>query len=136
MPNTINSISPQDCTGCGACVNACPRSTIQMKYDHEGFIFPEIIKGNCIYCGKCLSVCPVNHPLKFHPTPETFAVWAADDIRLKSSSGGMFTLMANHILDAGGVVCGARYSDDFTYVYHEFIGSKLNLGPLRGAKYV
>ena len=32
----------KDCCGCGACMNICPKSAIQMQEDEYGFIYPVI----------------------------------------------------------------------------------------------
>lgn len=135
MKNTIISVPHAQCTGCGACYNKCPVNAIVMEYDEEGFLFPRITE-NCVHCGLCESVCPALHPLKLHPTPSAYAVWANDEIRAKSSSGGMFTLLANYVLDQGGVVCGAAYSEDSRFVKHQWATDPDSLAPLRGSKYV
>lgn len=132
---TIASVSSKDCTGCGACYNKCPVNAIVMEYDDEGFLFPRVTE-DCVHCGLCESVCPALHPLEHHPTPAAYAVWAEDEIRLKSSSGGMFTLLANYVLDQGGVVCGAAYTNDFRSVKHQWAENTDALAPLRGSKYV
>lgn len=132
---TIEIVAHEACTGCGACFNKCPVDAITMHYDSEGFLFPKV-SDNCIHCGQCETVCPALHPVSFHDTPESYAVMASDEIRAKSSSGGMFTLMANEILAQGGAVCGAAYSDDYTNVGHIWALSKEELAPLRGSKYV
>lgn len=135
MEKTIRQVLHEQCTGCGACYNKCPVNAIVMEYDDEGFIFPRVTDA-CINCGQCQAVCPALHPLTLHETPPSYAVWAADDVRLKSSSGGMFSLMADYILECGGVVCGAAYTEDYQLVQHIWADSKETLAPLRGSKYV
>lgn len=135
MDKSIICVGKEQCTGCGACYNKCPVNAIVMEYDEEGFLFPRITE-NCVHCGLCESVCPALHPLKLHPTPSAYAVWANDEIRLKSSSGGMFTLLANYVLDQGGVVCGAAYSEDYLTVNHIVVTSKDELFALNGSKYL
>lgn len=135
MDKTIKQVLHEQCTGCGACFNKCPVNAITMEYDAEGFIFPTVTDA-CINCGQCQTACPVLHPLTFHETPPSFAVMASDEIRLKSSSGGMFSLLADYVLEHGGVVCGAAYTDDYQLVHHIWADSKESLAPLRGSKYV
>lgn len=135
MKNTIECVPSNACTGCGACYNKCPVSAIKTEYDAEGFIFPTVTE-ECINCGQCKSVCPALNPLKPFDTPESYAVWASDEIRLKSSSGGMFSILANYVLANGGAVCGAAYTDDHMYVHHIWAESEEELAPLRGSKYV
>ena len=135
--NTILQVKGNDCYGCGACYNRCPQKAISMTYNEEGFLFPQLDEDKCIDCGLCAKACPV---LSFVPQkrqePECYAVWASDEIRMKSSSGGMFTLLAEHILDNGGYVCGAAYTDDYMNVEHVVISNKKDLDKLRRSKYV
>lgn len=135
MINNIFNVPKDKCTGCGACVNICPKNIITMKYDKEGFIYPQV-DGECINCGVCLNVCPALKKIKLHNTPKSFAVWANDDIRSKSSSGGMFTLMAEYVLEHNGAVCGAVYAEDYQTVYHAWANTKEELDALRGSKYL
>ncbi len=132
----IAKVDTHLCTGCGACYNKCPVNAIEMKESKEGFIVSSIIEDKCINCGLCYKICPVIKPLRKNNNPDSYAVWADDETRLKSSSGGMFTLLAMAIFDMGGVVCGARYTDDYMGVYHTWATNLDELSPLRGSKYV
>lgn len=136
MENTILKIPHNKCTGCGACANACPKNAITMELDAEGFLFPKVNEELCIDCGKCRKVCPVEHPVSHHPAPKSYAVWAKDSVRKESSSGGMFTLMADWVLEQGGVVFGARYAPDYQSVYHAAARNQEELLPLKKSKYV
>lgn len=133
---TIQKISEESCTGCAACYNKCPADAISMEYNKEGFLFPHIDKNACIQCGICLSVCPVEFPIKLNQTPITYAVRAEDSIRMNSSSGGMFTILSDYVLEHGGIVYGAAFSDDFTEVNHIRIDKKNVFYKLRGSKYL
>lgn len=135
MRQTIECIPHHACTGCGACMNKCPKNAIVMEYDENGFIRPRVTE-DCVNCGICTSVCPVEHPAQFHETPRSYAVWASNEIRMKSSSGGMFTLLANEILKHKGAVCGAAYAEDYQTVRHIWAETPSALDPLRGSKYV
>ena len=132
----IKSIDKALCTGCGACVNKCGLNAIEMKPNERGFLYPSIDEEKCIDCGACYKVCPVEKKAEKNSHPEAYAVWADDQIRMKSSSGGLFTLLARAIFDQGGVVCGARYSDDYLSVFHSFAKNESELEALRGSKYV
>ena len=63
---------PHDCCGCTACASACPRGSITMKEDSEGFLYPSVDESTCIECGICARVCPVitqfpaRRPLEVH----------------------------------------------------------------------
>ena len=130
------------CTGCGACAAACPRHALLMCSDDEGFLYPNVDAELCIRCGRCSAVCPTNHPF---PTREPISVWAAraedEKIRQESSSGGVFTLLAQSMLEDGGVVFGAAFGDggvgsDRWRVRHVEVTGSDKLGALRGSKYV
>ncbi|MBE6691704.1 MAG: 4Fe-4S dicluster domain-containing protein [Ruminococcaceae bacterium] len=135
MNKSIITVGKDNCTGCGACYNKCPVGAITIKYDNDGFMFPEL-NDKCVNCGLCQSACPVLNPLDFHETPPSFAVWASDEIRMKSSSGGMFTLLAEYVIKNNGVVFGAAYTNDFKEVHHIEADNIPALDALRGSKYV
>jgi len=58
-----------------------------------------------------------------------------EQIRTKSSSGGIFTLLAEQILTDNGVVFGAGFNNKFE-VEHSYIEDKKDLDRFRGSKYV
>lgn len=93
------------CTGCGACNNVCSQNAIQMQLDDEGFLQPNINAKLCVDCKKCENICPVLHP-KYENciVDECYAVWTKNDLRLKSSTAGVFALAAQAVLreDGGG----------------------------------
>lgn len=133
---TIRIVPHEKCTGCGACFNICPKSAIRMKADKEGFLYPSIEEPLCVHCGKCEQICPALHPNFLNTEdPECFAMMAKDDVRRTSSSGGVFSLVADWIFKQGGVVCGAAYSDDVYSVQHKLVHSKVELVSLMGSKY-
>lgn len=140
LKETIEILADEKCTGCGACFNKCPVRAITMEYNQEGFLFPKVDSQKCIQCGVCQKVCPElqieRTSQMIHPEGQCYAMMADDEIRAVSSSGGMFTLLAEYVLDKGGVVCGAAYSDDYMTVKHIVVSSKEELAKLRGSKYV
>ena len=133
---TVNSILKEECYGCGSCENKCPVNAIEMVYDEDGFLYPNILSDLCINCGMCINVCQANEAPILNEEPKAYAVWAQDDIRLKSSSGGMFTLMAHEIVRKGGVIFGAVYSEDYRRVYLAEADSNEEIVEMRGSKYV
>ena len=126
----------KSCSGCHACYNACPVGCISMEYDAEGFLYPKIDKEKCINCGKCEKVCPVINEYKDGKKGTAYACINKDEsVREKSSSGGVFTLIAEYVLDNGGVVFGTAFDDKFNVV-HIKVDNKEGLDKLRGSKYV
>lgn len=129
-------LSKFNCAGCSACANICPAKAISMRQNEEGFYVPYIDEEKCTNCGLCYKVCPENNPVqKNTKTPECYAVMAKDDIRMKSSSGGAFTIIANEIFANGGVVAGAAFDENWT-VRHIIIDDRKDIDRLRGSKYV
>lgn len=124
------------CCGCAACVQRCPKQCISLKEDKEGFLYPIVDEQTCIDCGLCEKVCPIINP---NEPREPLKVYAAkhkdDEIRMKSTSGGIFTLLAEQIIDKGGVVFGARF-DEYWEVMHDYTETKEGLAVFRGSKYV
>ena len=56
----LTSNQPKEqCCGCMACSQICPRSAITMKADEQGFLYPEVDKEKCIDCNLCHKVCPM-----------------------------------------------------------------------------
>ena len=122
-----------NCCGCGACADICPKRCITMKQDEEGFFYPAVDPARCIDCGLCEGVCPILK--KQAPKPVQRKAYAArateDALREKSSSGGLFTLLAEEILSRGGCVAGAAFDQDLS-VRHILVDNAADLEKLRG----
>lgn len=108
-----------------------------MQEDDEGFKYPHVDARLCVNCGLCEKVCPY---LNSYPIPEekpvSFACKTKDDeLRVKSSSGGLFTVLASKIILEGGVVFGAKFDSDWN-VIHAYTDTVEGLADFRGSKYV
>ena len=124
------------CTGCGACMSGCPRDAIAMTRDKEGFAYPAVDPDACVRCGHCAAICPILHEREPKPLPAAFAAWNRDEaVRRDSTSGGVFTALADYVLESGGVVYGAAM-DGKQHLRHVACFRKEDLWRLRGAKYV
>lgn len=132
----ININEKKDCCGCNACVQICPKHCITMFPDIEGFLYPQVDFDICVGCGLCVEVCPV---INQNESRLPLAVYAAknknEEIRLKSSSGGIFTLLAEKIIKEKGVVFGARFDENWN-VIHDYTETIEGLEWFRGSKYV
>jgi coenzyme F420-reducing hydrogenase beta subunit len=132
----INITEKHKCTGCHACKNICPKQCILMESDSEGFLYPKVNLKSCVDCGLCEKVCPVLQNKSINNEPLAYACHNKDDqVRLESSSGGIFTLIAEQIINDGGVVFGVGLEKDLTAV-HSYVETKEQLGKFRGSKYV
>ncbi len=107
-----------------------------MQRDKEGFLYPMIAKEDCIDCGLCEKVCPVIHLSEAREPLEVYAAMNRDEaIRITSSSGGIFTLLAEQVIREGGVIFGARFNEKWEVV-HVYTETIEGLEEFRGSKYV
>ena len=132
-------INKEDCCGCSACMNICPKNAIKMVEDEKGFIYPQINEDMCVDCGLCKRACGfVNNYDKSKLLDETI-IYAAryndKNARNRSSSGGMFYAISEYVLNNDGVVYGAAYDDGFN-VKHIRAVTKEDRDRQLGAKYV
>lgn len=126
----------QDCCGCSACAQGCPKQCIQMVQDKEGFLYPQINKNQCIDCGLCEKICPFLNQSTPNQAIKAFAAYNTDSqIRKNSSSGGIFSLFADWIIQQQGVVFGASFNAEWDIV-HVYITRLNELQKLQGSKYI
>lgn len=132
----IDIIKKEDCTGCHACYNICPKECITMDHDVEGFLYPNINTEKCIKCNLCEKVCPIIHQEKIENNPIAYGSYNKNkDIRNQSTSGGIFTLIAESVISSGGVVFGAGFDENYN-VIHSSTDDISGLEKFRGSKYV
>jgi coenzyme F420-reducing hydrogenase beta subunit len=126
----------KDCSGCFACVNICPVNCITMETDAEGFKYPLVDYDKCKECGKCIKACPIINKKELKREIRAYACINKNEaIRKESSSGGVFTLIAESIIEQGGVVFGAAFDDNFA-LKHSYVETKKDLAKFRGSKYL
>lgn len=134
----INEKLPQEqnCSGCGACLNVCPVGAIKMEYSYRGYRIPIISKEKCVDCGLCTKSCPTfSASFENSKEPKFYSFCADDATRQVSSSGGMFSVIAEYVLEQGGYVCGAALDAEMQ-LKHRIVHSVEELAPLRFSKYV
>lgn len=126
----------KDCCGCHACATICAKHCITMQPDEEGFLYPMVDKDACTDCGLCMKVCPViNQSEPRKPLKVYAAKNKNEEIRRQSSSGGIFTLLAEKVIAEGGVVFGARFDENWD-VIHSWTDTLEGIAAFRGSKYV
>lgn len=125
-----------ECSGCGACRAACPKKCITMQLDEEGFLYPVVDKAQCVNCGICENVCPFQNSEKANVL-ETYGFNAKEDeLRKNSSSGGVFSLLAEDVISRDGIVYGIVLTEDCQKAIYAEASTKEELAKLRGSKYV
>lgn len=124
------------CCGCSACAQRCPKNSVTMRQDEEGFLYPQVDAKTCVDCGLCEKVCPVLTPMQSYEPMRVFAARNPDeDVREESSSGGVFTMLAERTVREGGIVFGANWDKNWN-VKHSFTDTIEGLKVFRSSKYV
>ena len=126
-----------DCVGCGACANACSENCLNMVAGKNGFLHPEIKTDYCVNCCACEKACPViNENPKGKASIQAYAVYSKfDNVRISSSSGGLFYTIAKYVIEKGGIVYGAAFEENL-YLSHKGVESVEDLHLLQGSKYI
>ena len=131
----IDKVGEKNCCICGNCVRRCPKEAISLTKNFNTFNYPEINYNLCNGCNRCETVCPTLNELN---QQQCLGAYMAKNINLTerklSSSGGMFSVFANYIIENNGLVCGAAF--DGLKVKHIIVDNKKDLQKLRGSKYV
>lgn len=132
----IDDVPKSICTGCGLCSVVCPQKCISMGENSQGYIYPKIDNDKCVHCSVCLKKCIAhNNSLSVKHEEKTYACWNLDDIvRTESSSGGVFSALAEAMIQNGGRVYGARFVAPLQ-VEHRAANSLEELRAIRGSKY-
>ena len=140
MENQIKLVEKTHCTGCRACSNACPTSSI--KFELNGLhYYPTIDEDTCIRCGKCMSVCSplqwdIKHPSGIEVKSKYYCAWNKDAAeRYAATSGGVGGAMAELALRNGWYVCGAAFDKDW-HLSHIVSNDKSIIEQIRGSKYL
>ena len=125
------------CCGCGACAQKCPVHCIEMVEDKEGFLYPRCNIERCVNCEQCVSICPViNKSTGIDRLKGCYVCYSCDDvIRVNSSSGGLFSLLAMETLKEGGTVYGAAFDSDYM-VHHIRIDHINQIYAIQKSKYL
>lgn len=131
--------NPADCCGCTACASICNHDAITMKPDALGFLYPKVDKEKCVDCGLCEKVCAFNDHYDTNlnlDKPLAYGARHKDMNEVETSrSGAAFVAISDYILEQGGVVYGAGYTNHFRVV-HKRASTKEERDEFKGSKYV
>lgn len=137
--NMIGIVEPKECTGCLACKDVCAIAAIDL-IERDGFMYPVIDNAKCVSCNACKTVCPslslaVNSDYASF-TPKAYAAWAVEEqLRYRSTSGGVFGVVAEAFIKQGGYVCGCSFSKDYRNAKFEAVNTRVDLDRLIRTKY-
>ena len=114
----IKILRKEDCTGYSACVDICAQESITLETDFEGFWYPELNPDLCINCDLCEKICHLLYIGKLkagqNKGPKIFAAYYNDmSVRRVSTSGGIFSALAEKMYDENGYVDGTVYIENF-----------------------
>lgn len=134
----ISIINKNECCGCNACGDVCVHNAITFKTDIEGFWYPEVDRKQCTDCGMCERVCPVININEIKrndkSAPRCYAAMHKNlEVRFDSTSGGVFSALAEKMYRDGGYVGGAIY--DGGKVVHFISNDRQDILKLRSSKY-
>lgn len=124
------------CSGCCACVNACPKNCITMEHDEYGVLLPVINGQACVNCGACERACPVNHALEKKMPQKAYAAWHLNETtRKKSASGGAAAAFYETVIENGGVAFGTSFDKELNLSIKS-AQSMEGVQTFKGSKYV
>lgn len=131
-----SAVKKKACCGCQACQDICPAQAIRMQVDSEGFWYPVRDEEQCVHCMACERVCPMAHADEKKRERMYVGVQAKENgVRFDSSSGGMFSVLADFVLKKQGVVYGAGFNSEMR-VIHKGVFDQNGLKDILKTKYV
>jgi len=134
----IDEIDRIICTGCKMCADICPKLAISYEADKKGFWYPAVDDKKCNQCGLCIKNCPCLAGHKcVKKNPSVYSAWVRDDnLRLKSTSGGIYSALAKKFIGEGNYIAGCQYTEDHKGAFHTICNSNDGLEKMMGSKYV
>ena len=128
----------EECCGCNACGDICPTNAISFAVDKEGFWYPIVDKSKCVDCGLCTQICPcINKCKALEKNRKEPACYVAEhrsiEVVFSSTTGGMFSALADVMYNEKGYVGGAIHNEDFS-VSHFISNDRADIQKLRRSK--
>lgn len=128
------------CCGCAACVQRCPKGAISLYDNGEGFLYPRVDESKCVGRGICEQICPALREVELPSALWRLKLFAAcsreEALRLQSSSGGIFSVLAGKFIENGGVVFGVRWDSSARKAAHDYAETLERARLFAGSKYV
>lgn len=137
--NDSKLCATQDCTLCMACYNVCPKNAVVLTTDENGYEKLYIDSDKCINCGLCTKVCNQREKVVRKSPVSCYAAQATDKLKLRASaSGGAFQMVAQYVLQNGGVCYGSegKIQDGQYTAKHIRIDSLDDLHLILNSKYI
>lgn len=130
----ITVCKKNDCTGCAACIDICPKNAIKIV-DSLTAYNAVIDNQTCIKCGACHKVCQNNDSLEAVYPILWKQGWALDiNVRNHSSSGGVAQALELAFVKSKGVVCSCLFENG-KFIF-SFSKSEDDVKKFTGSKYV
>ena len=133
-------MNKENCCGCRACEQICPKKCIEIVEDQNGFSYAKINEKNCIHCNMCKKVCPMinSESVKNDNEKAYYLIHKNKNVIEHSSSGGAFTAIAEIVANKYNnnyAIYGATMNDTLK-VKHTRITDINNIGLLQKSKYI
>lgn len=135
MIGFLNTSLKEQCQGCEACCQICPKDALTMAPDNEGFRYPVLDESRCIHCNLCHKVCPEEAAaVKYDDKQIAFGGYNLNNhILQNSTSGGAFSAIVDSWCDENYIIFGAIA--DGLSVHHAYINDKAMVNNFRKSKY-
>lgn len=141
--NILNNTLVHDCTSCQMCAAICPRKSIDIKLDEDGFYRPYVDNNSCTECGLCVKICRKFDNIVFPFDKEQlsntklYAAYAKDEEVLKrTTSGGVADVLAKQLVKDNYKVIGVVYDSEEDRAKHLVADSIETTDLFRGSKYI
>lgn len=141
MKKSIEADTPRSCTGCSACMAACPKNAISVVMNEDGFLQAVVDKEQCIDCGICQTVCsrfisPEKHTFLMEKCSVAGAHSSDSTVHKTTTSGGLAYELSKYGIENGYKVFGVVYDYILDKAVGVLVDTLSGLESLKGSKYL